>query len=375
MRKKMSYMLAAVAVVVGLLVPQPAAAAPNDRRIVYTNGLDGHAISVNPDGSDRRDYGPGYSPKLSPDGSKIALARDGADGTTRDLYVVNADGSNLRKLSENINTQGSPAQHFSWSPDSTKLVHTTEYGAAPGTPGGEHKQIAVVHADGTNKVQLTNEPANTWNINPMWSPDGTRILYVRTTTGSAVYMMNADGSNQHQVVANAADASWSPDATKILFSESGVGIRTANADGSGRATLAVVGTYAKWSPDGSRIVLESPECDCSQTPSAIVTVKPDGTDRKIIATPPTAGGVGQPAWSPDSAKVIFTEWARWESPRLVVKPVSGGDGSVVVMESAGNPQWAYLAYTPPQQQYHWQFNLNLQAELQAYVTFTSKFVW
>jgi Tol biopolymer transport system component len=361
---------------VTVLLPAMPASAAMERRIVFTSGLDGHVISVNADGSDRRDYGPGHSPKLSPDGTKIAFGRDGADASVWDLYVADADGSNVVKVSDRIYTMASPATQFSWSPDGAKIAHTVEYGVNPGDAGGEHKQIAVVNADGTGKVQLTNEPANTWNINPVWSPDGSKILYSRLTNTSEIYMMDGSGANQHLVVANASDGSWSPDATKILFSETGVGVRTADVHGGNRTTLTTVGLYASWSPDGSRVLFESPECDCSMSPSAIVTVKPDGTDRKVHAVPPTAGGVGQPAWSPDSASVIFTEWARWESPRLVKKAVSGGDGTIVVNESAGNPQWAYLAFIgdapdpepqpePQPRPEKWEFNFNFDAELQA----------
>lgn len=384
--------VAAVMLCVATVLPAVPVGATADRRIVYTNGLDGHVISVNPDGSDRRDYGPGHSPKLSPDGNKIAFGRDGTDASVWDLYVANADGSNIQKISDRIYTASSLATEFSWSPDSTKIAHTIEYGASPSESGGEHKQIAIVNADGTGKTQLTQASANTWNVNPVWSPDGSKILYSRLTGTSEIYVMDANGANQHLVIANATNGSWSPDATRILFNESGVGVRTADLDGDNRVTLTAVGLYASWSPDGTRVLFESPECDCSMSPSAIVTVKPDGTDRKVHATPPTAGGVGQPAWSPDSSKIIFTEWARWESPRLVVKPIAGGDGSIVVNESAGKPQWAYLNYldptpnpqpepepqpVPEPQPSKWQFDFNFDGQLnvQAFVSGFVQWFW
>jgi Tol biopolymer transport system component len=367
MFKKIGFVLLSALIIGNSIAIRPAYATQEERRIVYTNGLDGHVVSIAPDGSNRRDYGPGSFAKLSPDGTHIAFVRDGTDAT-RDLYVADIDGGNLRKVSERVHTLGSPAYYFSWSPDGSKIVHTIEYGASPDVIGGEHKQLAIVNVNSAERVQITHEPANTWNVNPSWSPDGSRILYTRITSISELYMVNTDGSNAHLITPHASDGSWSPDAANIVFSESGVGVRTARADGSNPVTLAVVGQYATWSPDGSFIVLESPECDCSQSPSAIVAVRPDGTDKKIVAKPPTAGGVGQPAWSPDSTKVIFNEWARWESPRLVVKSVQGGDGSVVVNEPAGYPQWAYAAYTPPPSQpKEWHFSFNGEFTVRAYI--------
>lgn len=391
MVKRLKMVSAAALLFALALLPAEVIGATADRRIVFTNGLDGHVVSVNADGSDRRDYGPGHSPQLSPDGTKIAFGRDGTDGAW-DLYVAQADGGNLQKVSDRIYTASSPATQFSWSPDSLKIAHTVEYGALAPDAGSEFKQIAVVNADGSGKAQLTNNPANSWSVNPVWSPDGKRILYGHLTTTSDLYVMDADGANQRLVVANANDGSWSPDATRILFNEIGVGVRTADLEGSGRVTLTKVGLYASWSPDGTRILFESPECDCSQAPSAIVTVKSDGSDRRVLALPPTAGGVGQPVWSPDSTKVIFNEWARWESPRLVSKPITGGGGTIIANEPAGRPQWAYLAYlntTPeepqpepqpePEQPKEWEFtfgfNSELHAKIQAYIQAWISWSW
>jgi Tol biopolymer transport system component len=369
----------------GLLMAQatPAMATSGDRRIVYMNGLDGHAISIKADGTGRFDYGQGFAPKLSPDGAKIAFARDGTEPGRWDLYVADVDGANLRKVSEHVHTLGGPT-FFTWSPDSTRLAFTTEYGTVLPDTGGEFKQIAVVGADGTGQVQLTHDDAGVRNTNPVWSPDGTRIMYTRTLTGSDVFMMNADGSNQHVVVAGATDGSWSPDGTKVLISESGVGRRVANIDGTNRVTLAVVTDSARWSPDGSRIVIEGPECDCSMTPSDIITVNPDGTGKTVIARPPTAGGVGHPVWSPDSSKVLFTEFARYEPGRLVVAPVNGGDKTVLIIESAGFPEWAHAGYTPPAeppqpqpepQSHAWHVDVHIQAVIEAYLRLEYNFDW
>ncbi len=316
---------------------------PDNRRIVYTNGLDGHVISINSDGSGRQDYGPGFYPKLSPDGSKIAFSRDTTGLSARDLYVVHTDGSNERKVGDRVYTPGSSALFFSWAPDSTKLVFTSESGQSDPQTGSTHKQIATGHSDGTHLRQLTQDDVGVSNINPVWSPDNKYILYQHNAD---LYMMHSDGSNQRLAVSGASGGSWAPDASKILFSETGVGVRTATLDGANRVTLSPVGSSAVWSPDGSKIVMEAPNCGCDTEPMSIIMFNPDGSGKTVLAAPPSAGNVQHPVWSPDSKTVAYVEFASWQPARLVAKPINGGEASVVIVERVGYPEWAYT-YKPP----------------------------
>lgn len=319
----------------------------NSRRIVFTNGLDGHVVSIQSNGSDRRDYGPGYYPTQSPDGKRIAFSRDNADFSARDLYVVHTDGTNLQKVSERVYTPGSLANHFSWAPDSTKLVFTVESGSTDPQAGSEYKQIYTAKTDGGNRQQLTHDATGIDNINPVWSPNGKYILYQRNRD---LYTMNANGTTQRQVVANAMSGSWASDSRKILFNETNVGVRTAKSDGSNRITLSALGAAARWSPDNKKIVMEAPACDCPADPLSIITINPDGSDKTIVATPPTAGTVQHPVWSPDSKAVAFVQFARYQPTQLIVKSLAGGDGTVIITERVAYPEWATLsryASTPP----------------------------
>ena len=74
-------------------------------------------------------------------------------------------------------------------------------------------EIYVMDPDGSNQERLTDDPEH--DRNPTWSPDGTRIAFVRE---SGSYRMNSDGSGEKKLTsANPSHLAWSPDGTRIAF--------------------------------------------------------------------------------------------------------------------------------------------------------------
>ena len=99
-------------------------------------------------------------------------------------------------------------------------------------------EIYVMNADGSGVSRLTDNPGRDWN--PRWSPDGGRIAFTSDRDGdSEIYVMNADGSGVSRLTDNSADdhnPSWSPDGGRIAFNsdrDGGWEIYVMNADGSG----------------------------------------------------------------------------------------------------------------------------------------------
>ncbi|HLK59086.1 MAG TPA: hypothetical protein VKU00_21170 [Chthonomonadaceae bacterium] len=243
-----------------------------------------------------------HVPVWSPDGSKIAFIsnRDGND----EIYVMNADGSKPTRLTY-PDTGGKPTFPWNpvWSPDGSKIAFERFLdGNSVGLYNG-NLEIYVMNADGSNLTRLTHSSAT--DESPTWSPDGSKIAFNRFYSGhSGIYVMNADGSNQKQLTDNPQDNSpaWSPDGSKIAFRRynGNSTIYVMNADGSNLTSLSPLSDLVgppSWSPDGSKIAYNS------FLDSHIYVINVDGSQLTSL----TNNG-GSPTWSPFilSRKLIGT---------------------------------------------------------------------
>ena len=141
------------------------------------------------------------SPQLSPNGKLIAFIY-GAAGTHA-LYVARPDGSHRKRISIAHVAYG---RNLDWSPDSRRIVFLRQVSF----DDGGYAELYVINADGTGLRRLTNEKLSTENESPAWSPDGRQIIlksgadslnkpgeYDGTENRFAV--INADGSGLHLV--------------------------------------------------------------------------------------------------------------------------------------------------------------------------------
>ncbi|CAG0947439.1 partial Tol-Pal system protein TolB, partial [Anaerolineae bacterium] len=141
-----------------------------------------------------------------------------------------------------------------WSPDGTQIAfYDDAYGRA---------DIWVINADGSNLRQLTF--FNSWDGHPAWSPDGSKIAYISTGTGVyELWTMNADGANQTRVYYaqyGLLYPDWSPDGSKLIFNINWGGdgfldIGTGAPDGTQFAIIASTSTNTDllapvWDPSG-----------------------------------------------------------------------------------------------------------------------------
>lgn len=112
--------------------------------------------------------GSNSAPAWSPDGSKLALVLT-RDNNGSQLYVMNADGSGLQRLTFGGGIDTEP----SWSPDGQTILFTSDRGGSP--------QIYQMPASGGTAQRVTFE--GNYNVSPTWSPDGKRMAFVQRSEG------------------------------------------------------------------------------------------------------------------------------------------------------------------------------------------------
>ncbi len=181
-----------------------------------------------------------WEAKLSPDGKKALFTtfRNGVPA----IFIVNTDGSELKKLTEYKNEIATP----DWSPDGNKIIYSYQ--------ADEHYEIWTMNVDGSNKKQLTKNP----KANEVWatySPDGKKIAFVSNHKGDyGIFTMNSNGKNKKRIAKSCvhdSQISWSPDNSKIVFAYKVKGnnadIYIVNVDGTGLKRIINNSGY-DWSP-------------------------------------------------------------------------------------------------------------------------------
>ena len=163
-----------------------------------------------------------------------------------------------------------------------------------------------MNADGSEPLNLTPEPGAA-DRDPVWSPDGRKIAFVRNN--SEIYVMNADGSGQRRLARHAAlyfAPAWSPDGRKLAFVSDRDGpfgvstpeIHVMNVDGSGQRNLTrnpASDSDPVWSPDGRKITFVRN--------FEIYVMNADGTGQTNLTRNPAHDFA--PAWSPDGQQIVF----------------------------------------------------------------------
>jgi Tol biopolymer transport system component len=267
------------------------------------------------------------SPAWSPDGTRIAFSSV-RDGQYR-IYVMRVDQDwwNPAPLGFDRGWNGQPA----WSPDGTKIAFVSDWRAFDIL-----YDLYVMNADGSDMRLLLAgpffPPGQTYEFQPAWSPDGGTIAVTVCTYAwdlcfpdSTLALVNADGSGLRSIASAGgyAHPSWSPDGTIIAFGSSACRecpstIQYVTRDGSGSGVLVSDAHSPTWrpitggrfaSPDGTTVPAATQIIDNS---GAIWTI---GSNQAILRNGvQAAGGWGSKIlWTSNTIYVLGTDsnWWQW----------------------------------------------------------------
>jgi len=273
------------------------------------------------------------APSFSPDGTHVAFFRAIKDGVV-DIFTVRADGADLRR----ITTEPIEAiTWWQWTPDSQHLAVIHRQGA--------NDRLDMIGMNGQVQRLAGDMSVTSLAFRP---PLGQEILFRSPKAGQwGLFAMNADGSNIHPLVMspNPLDvdetfnrATYSADGTRIFYQhgepDGCCELWVMDADGSNQHRFLSVAANNNWegvpvvSPDGRWVAFWQ---NVNDRPTQQISImRADGTGAVIKTGPPLSGPASY-VWAPDSSGLLMV--------------ANGSDGMAYLLDPAGG-DWTSLGWTP-----------------------------
>jgi Tol biopolymer transport system component len=233
------------------------------------------------------------------------IAFAGKTGDHLQIYTIRPNGHDMQQITD----ADADATYPDWSPDGRRIVFELD--------SPDNCSIAIMNADGTNQVQLTDQP-NVCDGEPSFTPDGRQIMFSHYDAGlnvATLWSMNVTGGDQHEITpAGDQNPAVSPDGTRVSFirePDTGSALLLANVDGSDVRQLlpldVAIAVKHDWAPDGQHLLIGPHGLTADPShPSNLATIRPDGSDLHYLThnTDPTVH-ILPGTYSPNGKYIVY----------------------------------------------------------------------
>ena len=272
--------------------------------------------------------------------SRIAFSQRRDDGN-QELYLIDSDGENLRRVTNHRSLSISPA----WSPDGRRLAYTSYR--------TDYPRIYELDLQ-TGEERMVEVDRSGDQYTPSYHPDGDRVVFSIVGEGrSGIYTYDLrEGCCLEEIVSSRWDEispRFSPDGSSIVFNSNRLGVGTPQiyqmtASGDDQEVLSpyLYGEYGyftspDWSPDGERVAFHG-----SVEPGGnhqILVAELGGRQNRVVQL--TSEGNNQdPRWAPDGRHIVYVGERSWGRGLFIVDSATGNTRTLVGGIRARVPDWS-----------------------------------
>jgi len=251
------------------------------------------------------------------------------DGGNKEIFLMDADGANQRRITGHKSISMSPA----WR-GADSIAYVSFFNGPPG--------IYLVDLASGRKSPLIND--GSLNISPSYSPDGARIVFTRSLAGNTeIFSADAGGGNLRRLTHSAGidtNPAWSPSGREIAFTSSRAGnphIYVMDAEGANVRRITFSGEYndgAAWRSEGTQIAY------ASRRGAAFNIAVTDLVTLESRTLTSGGGSKESPSFSPDGRRIAFA-WRTGGSQQIYIMGADGTEPQKLTSQGDNyGPDWS-----------------------------------